>query len=252
MNDGTQDEFLERVNNVPKKLGHNKMQIQIQDLEREIQKYIKIDGEKEMRLDLYRKNISNLIHEKKVLEEQLAKAKEQRAKDAEACENASLIRAENEKLVDDTKILHSIIAEGKVREEALQVDLDAIGKKHSSALLRLAECEQQTKVVRDLYETCAQDLCKARSDVLQTRSTMDAKSESLLASEEEVKALKKALSVALQNTKRLEESIIERDVQVDHNAKDNPKDNPKTTEQDTAPVLRGIARSANPRTRKRR
>lgn len=53
-------EFLDGVNATQKKLGHNKLQLQIDELQSEITRLKKIDVEKEMKLTLFKKNISTL------------------------------------------------------------------------------------------------------------------------------------------------------------------------------------------------
>lgn len=53
-------EFLEEVNTTQKKLGHNKLQLEIDGLRNEITRLKKIDVEKEMKLTLFKKNISTL------------------------------------------------------------------------------------------------------------------------------------------------------------------------------------------------
>jgi chromosome segregation ATPase len=52
--------FLEHVNTTPKKLGHNKLQLDIEALENEVEKWKLTDTEKEMKLALFKKTIATL------------------------------------------------------------------------------------------------------------------------------------------------------------------------------------------------
>lgn len=57
--DETKD-FLDHVNSTPKKIGHNKLQFEIDELQNEVERLKKLDIEKEMKLTLFKKNISTL------------------------------------------------------------------------------------------------------------------------------------------------------------------------------------------------
>ena len=53
-------EFVNRLNSTVKNIGHNKLQIKIEELENTIEKYKKTEHEQEMKLNLFKKTISTL------------------------------------------------------------------------------------------------------------------------------------------------------------------------------------------------
>ena len=53
-------EFVNRLNSTVKNIGHNKLQIKIEELENTIAKYKKTEQEQEMKLNLFKKTISTL------------------------------------------------------------------------------------------------------------------------------------------------------------------------------------------------
>lgn len=53
-------QFLETANNTEKRLGHNKLQLEIENLNKELEKWKIADSEKELKLGLFKQNISQL------------------------------------------------------------------------------------------------------------------------------------------------------------------------------------------------
>jgi chromosome segregation ATPase len=53
-------EFLSKINSTSKNLGHNKLQLKIDDLESRIEKYKIVEKEQEMKINLFKKTISTL------------------------------------------------------------------------------------------------------------------------------------------------------------------------------------------------
>lgn len=53
-------EFLEHVNSTPRIIGHNKFQLEIETLQKEIEAWKVADAQKDIKLDLFKKTISNL------------------------------------------------------------------------------------------------------------------------------------------------------------------------------------------------
>ena len=56
----TSVEFVNRLNSTVKNIGHNKLQIKIEELENTIERYKKTEQEQEMKLNLFKKTISTL------------------------------------------------------------------------------------------------------------------------------------------------------------------------------------------------
>jgi hypothetical protein len=56
----TSVEFVNRLNSTVRNIGHNKLQVKIEELENTIEKYKKTEGEQEMKLNLFKKTISTL------------------------------------------------------------------------------------------------------------------------------------------------------------------------------------------------
>jgi len=52
--------FIDQANNVQKRFGHNKFQLQIEELQQEIEKWKLADREKDMKVNLFRKTIATL------------------------------------------------------------------------------------------------------------------------------------------------------------------------------------------------
>lgn len=52
--------FIEQANSSPRKLGHNKLQLEIDDLNKQIDAWKLADAQKEIKLDLFKKTIANL------------------------------------------------------------------------------------------------------------------------------------------------------------------------------------------------
>jgi len=170
------DQFLEHINANQKQYGHNKFQLQIEDLNRENSHLMSINSEKDSQIDLYKKSVANLQSELQVkmnqltcLEEELAtQRKLQETGDkteviTEQLAKITLIQQEKQSLADKLQDKDSVINE--------------LTNKLSLTNLKITELETSNRTLSTKNDGLVKDIEQKNTTILDLQNALSLKND---------------------------------------------------------------------------
>lgn len=249
--------FIDQANNTQKKFGHNKFQLQIDELQQEIEKWKLADREKDMKVNLFRKTIATLqsqLQEKSntitTLEQSLA---EQSHSDSitqlqhnhqSILEENTLLKSQlsqtqleldnqshaNLLLQQQVEQSEQTITQSMAENEVLKSKLDQHHKELVAAREHITSLTDQLKMNTNLFDSTTNELQIVKQELAKLRSA-----------NEELASQHQTVTQQLQETEQQLHKQLEAGATVSENNADNNTDNnPNTVRGNT--VSRRLAR----------
>ncbi|NBO99318.1 MAG: hypothetical protein EBU90_04215 [Proteobacteria bacterium] len=255
--------FIEQANNTQKKFGHNKFQIEIEQLKEEIEKWKLADREKDMKVNLFRKTIATL-------QSQL-----QEKSNAITSLEQSLVDHPNTGVITQLQSNQALVQEENVSLKSqlskLQLEFDHQSQAHTLQQQELEHIQQsykQSKAEAELLKTkldqlngelvSAQEQVTSLADQLKMNANLfDSTSSELQVVKQELAKFKTANEQLVNEhqtiTQQLQETEQQLQKQLDA-AANTPENNQSvtTTTNAAANVVRGIPVSRRMARRERR
>ena len=137
------NDFLSKINSTSKNLGHNKLQLKIDDLESKMEKYKIVEKEQEMKINLFKKTISTL-------QSQL----QDKSAYISRIESAHIDPQYNKKIQDLTEEIRDLKVEldnAEGENIQLKLDVDFINNKLETTKLEYSNSSDKNEEVQKRY-----------------------------------------------------------------------------------------------------
>lgn len=140
-------EFLDEANASQKKLGHNKLQVELEAAQRELVKLKQSDDEKEMKLNLYKKTIASLQSQ---LQEQSNKVLQlqEALKDPSGAKQNTELQNELQASHEERQALQNEVNDKNVLLKLLQETVGTLQGEKQQAAISLRDMEQELSTIK--------------------------------------------------------------------------------------------------------
>lgn len=236
-------EFLDHINSTPRKLGHNKLQTEINALHKEITELKVADGQKEVKLDLFKKTISNLQTQ---LQEKAARITHL---EEEVNNNSDLEKLHdlNKLLVDKDKQLenlHSTLVELNTQLELRSTDIDELHKSIKLQTDTATSNSSEINALKVIIENQVQSINQFETDHLTLHQELQMKTNLVDNSQAELIFLRQELAVYKTRLDEQVQLIIETESELQ---KQLEFSKPQESPEDTTPRVIGSTKKKNPK-----
>jgi len=240
--------FLDKVNSTQKKLGHNKLQMDIEEYKTKLIELESIIKEKDMKINLYKQNVSTLQNEILQLQCKLQNSQQDSTIDdlqIKLSNQSVTIKSLEDDIIqkaDENTFLH---------EEVIRLNkyIHEKDEKHSVLELEVTQCKSSLNKLTDLHDKVA-SLLGNKEDELQTlRENLQTKIKTIEMFEMQVSELKGELSKHIKVCEDAKMEVVEKNIEIDsirqrtHVTLESPV---------SQNVVRGVPRTARPRIVKNR
>lgn len=199
-------EFLEQVNSTQKKLGHNKLQFQIDELQAEIERLKRGDVEKEMKLTLFKKNISTLQTQSQQRLEEITRLKDLLDNNPQVIESKS-IQAQLDDTINQKKELQSIIDE---KESAISIQSkknDELNSKNIELESKNSSLQNELDTIKAHLDTLTKDYNDSQNKITELESQVHLKTNNSDSIINELEELRKELITYKSNNQDLQDQL---------------------------------------------
>lgn len=230
-------EFLEHVNSTARKLGHNKLQMEIDTLNKEIEAWKVADAQKEVKLDLFKKTIANLQSQ---LQEKASRLNElQSSLDnnpaAQIHQLTQLITDKDSKIEQLSASLEIVRRELDLCSSQLQ---DADKVQQSQRTMIDSKCSE-IESLKTTIEQQVRSIAELEADNLTLRQDLQMKTNLVDNSQTELEILRQELAVY--KTKMEEQVLLMMETESELQKQLEFAQPPETTE-DTTPRVVGVTK----------
>lgn len=201
-------EFLDRVNATPRKLGHNKLQMEIDTLNKDIEICKVASAQKEIKLDLFKKTISNLQDQ---LQEKVSQINELQSSldnnpDSAQVHNLNLLLSDKE---NENGQLLSSVNDLLAKLKSCTLELDDV---HNSLQNKSEIVTSQVSQINELKNTIDQQvrtISQLESENLALQQELHMKSNLVDNSQPELESLRQELAVYKSRIEEQVQQILE-------------------------------------------
>jgi chromosome segregation ATPase len=220
-----EDEFLEQTNATPKKLGHNKLQLDIESLNKEIEKWRLCDAEKEMKLVMFKKTIAQLQSQAKDQRDKMNQL-EETSKNTQLLQAAEDLKVSNNTLTSERDSLLETVA--KVKDE-------------------IAQQNSVVQTLQSTNQTLTNQVSRLNDDYLKIKQAFDGQTDALAQATERSNELAKEviMHMSICDSLKTELESVKTEIQIYKDYHENQKttrDVQTTTVEETKPIINGYPR----------
>lgn len=242
-NDNDTGEFLDLVNSTPRKLGHNKLQMEIESLNKDIEAWKLVDSQKQVKLDLFKKTISNLqtqLQEKAVQVNQLQLLLDNNP-DSTQVQNLSQLLSEKDHQINELNLTVDNIR-GKLESCTLQ--LDTFQKTTQDKTETVNSQTSEIDTLKITIEKQVRNINQLESEQLLLNQELQMKSNLVNNSQTELESLRQELAVYKLKVDEQVQQIIETENELQTQLEYSQ---PQEIPEDTTPRVIGTNKKKNTR-----